>query len=119
MLPANANFRTKKFNYCPVTIVVLVIMCVAYYNIASIRVHKVKEFGFFNVEVDDEDPLRLFFIESSLDSNMSFISINPRQACSIESAAIAHPHILIYVIVLTRNYSGVGKLTNVLNSQNH
>lgn len=43
----------------------------------------------------------IFFVETSLLSSYEFVNINARQACSIESAARAHPHLNILVMILS------------------
>lgn len=60
-----------------------------------------------------KEPPKIFFVESSLASNVSFINIRPRQACSIESAALSNPNIIIKVFVLTRSDSAVGNRRNI------
>lgn len=56
-----------------------------------------------NSRIDRENTNRpiIFFVETSLLSSYEFVNINARQACSIESAARAHPHLNILVMILS------------------
>lgn len=51
-----------------------------------------------------ENTKNIFFVESSSNENNGEVTINARQACSIESAAIMNPTHLICVIIVNNSY---------------
>lgn len=58
------------------------------------------------------EPLRneskIFFLETSLTSKNGIVSLGPREACSIESAALNNPNATIYLLIFSECYQKFG-----------